>query len=180
MQKDSCYKPLRILAWGKSASYAQRSGDLIYINPYIINRLESSPFKTQVRKFPIDYGFKRMQEAIVNITIPDSFTVKVLPENKKYIVEASDMQFSRISIAEGNHIQVKYGIEINNQKIEPEYYSELRKAYMTAASAMDDQIVLEHIKKVEVAPAVKAAAEENTDRQTDQKPAVKTKKRLKK
>ena len=68
-------------------------------------------------------------------------------------------------------------MEINNPKIEPEYYSELRKAYMTAASSMEEQIILEHIKKADATPAVKAAAEEDKDKPADEKPAVRTKKK---
>ena len=58
------------------------TGQLIYIDPFIIFREDENPFKVEKREFPMDFGVRTEKIYVTNITIPDGYLVDETPPPK--------------------------------------------------------------------------------------------------
>lgn len=145
--KDSLGMPLNIKASFTSGSYAQRNGDMIYLNPQVIDRLWENPFKAPVRKFPVDYAYKRKYTTTVTINIPEGFEVKEQLKDMTAYGGARALSFTRQTKLEGKKMTVTCTTEIKEAQIKPLYYEQLRDLYATMASAGSEQIVLSRIQE---------------------------------
>ena len=154
--KDSIQLPLKMKAWISSSSYAQTNGDLMYINPHILQRRNENPFKSRIRKFPIDYSYMRSHTAVVKLAIPDSFIVKESLYNQSFSVGPDLAIYSRRVQIDSNQFQMVVKLEIKATEIKPKFYTELRDFYTHIVAAEAEQLVLARIKKPVIpAPAVK-------------------------
>jgi transglutaminase-like putative cysteine protease len=151
--QDSVDGPLKISAQGIGASYAQVSGDFIYINPAVVDRLTSSPFKLKDRKFPVDMSYKRAFVTSMNLKIPAGYEVKELPWSVRFSVGPGDATYTRESAAVGGMIQVVMRMTINATIFQPSSYSSLKEFYEKIVTAESDQIVLKKLQALP--PAVK-------------------------
>ena len=71
---DSIYKPVKEIYNVSLTGYAEMIGDMISINPMLLERMEDNPFKMEFRKYPIDYGHTMRNRYILNIKLPDGYT----------------------------------------------------------------------------------------------------------
>lgn len=156
--KDSIYLPLKIRASFSSASYAQKNGDMIYINPQIIDRIWENPLKTAVRKYPVDYGYKSRYTTTITLTIPDGFEVKGKPKDFSTYANARAQSFTRLSKVEGNKIIINCVTETRETIVKPKFYDQLRDYYASIVSGESEQIVLSRIQAPAAAPAAVPAA----------------------
>ncbi len=154
--KDSLENPLNIKINISSPDYAQVNGDIIYINPFVVNRIEENPFKAAVRKFPVDYGYKRSLTSVINLQIPEGYKVKENIEDHKYALGQNYVVYSQHAIVDGNKIQIITKTDINNPKVEAKNYKNLRNLYGQIVSAQSEQIVIEKTNNLE-------SAAKNTD-----------------
>ncbi len=145
--KDSITAPLKLKAWISSPAYAQNNGDLIYINPHILNRSTTNPFKSKIRKFPVDYSYPRSYASTVVLTLPDSFAVKALPKDRSLYVGSSLLSYTQRVQADSNQVRIVTKMDVRETEIKPKYYEELRNFYAQIVGIDSDQLVLERIKK---------------------------------
>jgi len=151
--KDSIDLPLKYKAWISSSDYAQGTGDVLYINPHFLHRSTENPFKTEVRKFPVDYSYQRSYTASLLLTIPEDFEVKETLQNRMFTLGSNLATYKRLVQVDGNQIQLIGDLEIRSTVITPEYYAKLKDFYAQIVSAESEQLVLARVKK----PAVSAA-----------------------
>ena len=50
------------------------------INPFILGRIKSNPFKLKERNYPVDFGYAKKNTFILNIKIPENYTITKIPE----------------------------------------------------------------------------------------------------
>jgi hypothetical protein len=147
---------LRMTARISSGSYAQASGELIYINPAIVDRQITNPFIAEVRKYPVNMLYGRRYTAIVNITIPEGYEIKEMPGDQNVRLGSDDAVFTRIGQADGPTIQLLTNFFINRTDFQPATYAELRQFYERATSLESQQLVLR--RKPAAVPNVTPAA----------------------
>ncbi len=154
--KDSIDLPLKYKAWISSSEYVQGTGDVLYINPHFLHRSTENPFKTEVRKFPVDYSYQRSYTASLLLTIPEDFEVKETLQNRMLTLGSNLATYKRLVQVDGNQIQLISDLEIRSTVITPEYYAKLKDFYAQIVSAESEQLVLAHVKKpaVSASPAV--------------------------
>jgi len=155
--RDTINIPFSIKTFVSSSNYGQCNNDIIYLNPQLINRIWENPFKTQNRKFPVDFSYGRSMETIINITLPDSFEVKEQLENRNLSICANELNYFRYFSVVDNRVQLRTKMEIKKSIISPEFYSQLREFYEKIVACGQEQIVLSRIKK-----APEAAIEQNS------------------
>ncbi|MCU7496876.1 MAG: DUF3857 and transglutaminase domain-containing protein [Ignavibacteria bacterium] len=143
--KDSLELPLNIKASFSSSSYAQKNGDMIYLNPQILDRLWENPLKTPVRKFPVDYAYKSKHTTVIEINIPEGFEVKEKLKDVSVFGGARALSFTRQTKVEGNKLSLCCTMEIKESQIKPKFYDQLRDFYAAVVSATSEQIVLSRI-----------------------------------
>jgi hypothetical protein len=167
--KDTVSVPLSLKTHVSLSGYGQCNGNLIYINPQIINRCSENPFKTQIRKYPIDYAYGISNETVINFTIPDSFEVKEKPVNLNLFVCSNELSFLRHISVEGNRIQYHAKLDVKTSIVLPEYYLQVREFYERIVACEQEQIVLSKIKKNS-----EPALEQNNTSAAGAEPATKT------
>lgn len=121
--------------------YASVAGDMIYLNPFLVERLESSPFTSSVRNFPVEFSYGTRSQYNAMIKIPADYEILEVPENKT--VKFSDKTaYQFISGQEGNTIQLIV-IQLNSDsEIEADLYDDLRQYYASLVDTYSQQIVL--------------------------------------
>jgi hypothetical protein len=154
--QDSLDAPLRIYAEVTGATYAQVSGDFIYVNPTMVDRLIASPFKLKDRRFPVDMSYKRAIVDVTNLKIPPGYEVAELPYSMRLSVGAEDAKYSRESAVEGGVIQVMMRMTFNTTTFQPSSYAVLKDFYEKMVAAESNQIVL---KKLPPAPPKQKASD---------------------
>ncbi|MFZ0453308.1 MAG: transglutaminase domain-containing protein [Ignavibacteriaceae bacterium] len=141
LNKDSLDAPLKIKSQISSSAYVQKSGDLVYINPFMVHRLKENPFKTKVRKFPVDYAYPNSIVIIMNYELPEGYELKEPFSKKGYYLE-NDIAYTRQMMVENNRIQIISKMEIKNSTITPNDYEKLKNIYSQNVSAQSEQLVI--------------------------------------
>ncbi len=144
--KDSVNKPLNLTVWTSSPDYAQSSGDMIYINPFVVNRMRENPFKSAVRKFPVDYGYKSSLTSIVNIKIPAGYKIKESIKDHRYTVGRNYLVYEQEAKVDSGNVQISSRMNVRSIQIDPQYYSKLKELYGLIINAQSEELVLEKIK----------------------------------
>ncbi len=103
--------------------------------------LDTSFVAKAVRKYPLDFGVMDSKESILEITIPDNFTLKYMPENI-----ASDspwLSFNLEYIRKANKIYVKQSTELKKNRITESEYRDFKKFLEVLAKKVKQRIILE-------------------------------------
>jgi len=58
---------------------SELSGNYLLINPFIIDKIATNPFKLKERSYPIDFGYPQTYQYTLKLTIPQSYKIKNLP-----------------------------------------------------------------------------------------------------
>jgi hypothetical protein len=139
--KDSLEMPLEVKSMISSSVYAQKTGEMIYLNPFMVHRLKENPFKTKERKFPVDYGNKSSNYIIMNIILPEGYELKEPFVTKTY-AEGENASYSRQASVDKNRIQILSRMDIKNPIINSSDYDQLRTFYSQIVSAESEQLVI--------------------------------------
>ncbi len=139
--KDSIHMPLILKAFLNGSAYAQTAGDMIYLNPVIINRMTDNPFKSSKRKYPIDFNYLNSKTIVTNITLPEGYELKDKQENKSVKV-GNALTYSRQINADGNLIQIISKFEIKEMQVKPQLYEQAKSLFATMVSSQSELLVI--------------------------------------
>ena len=103
------------------------TGDLVYLNPFLIRWWEENPFKLQERSYPIDFGYKKTFMYIYTLDLGEAFTVESnleetilsLPNNVGRLVLSSKVF--------DNKVNLTLRVDFKESLYVPEYYPYLKK-----------------------------------------------------
>jgi hypothetical protein len=141
--KEDVEKSLVIESNISSTSYSQVSGNMMYVNPSFLGRLEDNPFKEEKRKFPIDYAYPFDHYYKVNITLPSGYVLKECPEPISVNLVDGKSGFIREVTKNGDVLQFSTHFFINKLKFTPDEYSELKQFYNKVISLEAEPLVFQ-------------------------------------
>jgi hypothetical protein len=118
------------------------SGNNIYLNPHLFLREEENPFRSEERKYPVDFGKLTDHNAIVNVIIPEGFEIEKVPENKVFALPEGGGRCSFNFALEGNKLTVATRLLINKTLFQPHEYPSLREFYSRVVAKKAETIVL--------------------------------------
>lgn len=84
----------------------QKTDSLIYINPFVIFKEESNPFRLETRRYPLDLGSRLVKTTTTVILIPEGYVVDELPKNISLELPERTMIFSMNSSVIGNSVYI--------------------------------------------------------------------------
>jgi len=122
--------------------HAQTSGDVIYLNPYIIGRMEENIFKSEQRLYPVDYSTPFDRIYLAKIMIPEGFVIEELPKQKLLALPSNGGKFVYSCSQIGNSINFVSQLIINKSVFSAEEYPNLREFYSQIVAKQAEQIVL--------------------------------------
>ncbi len=118
------------------------TGDVIYLNPFVIAQLDKNPFTAEEREYPIDFG--SLQEVIYTcrITLPEGFTVDEMPQSKVLMLPNNAAKHLYNASLAGNIISITSNFQINRTLFAQTDYPDLREFYNQVVAKQAEQIVL--------------------------------------
>jgi hypothetical protein len=122
--------------------HASVAGNVIYINPFVIAQLESNPFKTEKREYPVDFGSAVEKIYICKFTYPEGYTIDELPQSKVFMLPGNAARYLFNVAQNGNSIVVTSNMQINKNLFLQEEYANLREFYSQVLAKQAEQIVL--------------------------------------
>jgi hypothetical protein len=124
------------------SQHASVAGDAIYINPFVTSQIESNPFKTELRVYPVDYNNPQESMYMCKFTIPEGFVVDALPQSKVLLLAGNAAKYSYSTSQMGNTVQIVSNLQINKSLFLQDEYPHLREFYNQVISKQAEQIVL--------------------------------------
>ncbi|HTY57477.1 MAG TPA: hypothetical protein VMF59_01615, partial [Bacteroidota bacterium] len=134
--------PLYLRARISSSSYAQISGDHIYINPALIDRRTSNPFRAEARTYPVNMPFASRTTTIVTLAVPKGYETKELPSDQNLRLQRDDAVYTRVSRVDGDSIQCVRNLFINQTDYAPGSYADLRRFFERVTALESEPVVL--------------------------------------
>jgi len=143
------FKDIKELDKSAKASYeitigehSTSAGDVIYLNPYITQRIEENPFKSESRVYPVDYGNKTERIYIAQFKIPQNYSVDELPKSKIIALPENAAKFTYNVSQIADHINVTSSFQVNKTLFIQSEYPLLREFYNQVVAKQAEQIVL--------------------------------------
>ena len=115
----------------------------IKINPFLLSRLTTNPFKLNERSYPIDYGFKRSKRYLFSLIIPEDYLIKSLPKNLALRLPNKGGMMMLTTMQKGNTITLLYKFNLNRRVFYPVEYQVLKEFYSQVIKTQDTYIELE-------------------------------------
>ncbi len=117
----------------------------IFFSPLLFLRDKENVFKTDDRKYPVDFGYGFSNTYMINIKIPQGYEVAEFPKPQAFKLPENMGKFSfRSNIANGT-IQIVVDETINAPVITADYYPVLKQFYNQLIEKENEQVVLKKI-----------------------------------
>jgi len=129
----------------KADKISEKFDDLLILNPVLMQYAESNPLKSPDRTFPVDFGFEHSYLYHITISLPESYKIEELPQNKVLQLPDRSAEIRRICQAEGKSIQYFLSMKLNRSVFAPNEYDHLREFFDLYYSMTQEQIVLKKI-----------------------------------
>lgn len=117
-------------------------GDEYYFNPMLFEQIKENPFKTKVRKYPVDYAYPKSKTVIMNLFIPKGFEVVELPKTVKMKLGNNDGVFTYQLNYANNTLSLRFNYSINKDIFLPLEYPDLKEFYNQIITKHAEPIIL--------------------------------------
>ena len=135
-------QPIKITYDYESISGAEDINGKIYLNPLLHLATKENIFLSDTRSYPIDFVFPQMQRYIINITIPEGYTVESKPEDMGIALPNGIGKYIYKVVTNGQLIQLSAQYNLDIPIISPEDYAELKAFYNLMIEKENEKIVL--------------------------------------
>ena len=135
-------EPFKVLHQMKVSDHVTSAGDVLYMNPFLLMRMEANEFSLEKRDYPVNFGspFERMYTC--KIRIPDGFQVDELPQSKVFALPEAGGKFLYNVARLENVISITSIFQINRDIFTQVEYPNLREFYNLVVAKQAEQIVL--------------------------------------
>lgn len=140
--KTKISKPLSLMSKFSSEDLVEEINSKLYINPLLFLTQNENPFKSNERKFPVDFASPWKDNNKVSIQIPSGYKVEFLPEPLA-IGLPDELGLFKFKVTEnGNKINIQSLLQFNSAIITPEYYAILKELYGKIVAKQSEKIIL--------------------------------------
>lgn len=115
--------------------------DRIYLNPFLMEKFTSNPFKLVERTYPVDWGVPSDSKMIVQLTFPEKFEVSAKPETVSLGLPENGGRYLLAMSTEGNTITLNQTIQFNKSVYEPSEYPFIKELYNKIIQSHKSDIV---------------------------------------
>jgi hypothetical protein len=122
--------------------HASQSGDVIYLNPFVVSQYNSNPFKAKDRKYPIDFGSLQENLYMFKLVLPDGYVFDEIPKSKMFMLPENAARYTFNVTQNGNIINITSNLQINRNIFYQEEYLHLREFYNQVLAKQAEQIVI--------------------------------------
>ncbi|MGB3465093.1 MAG: DUF3857 domain-containing protein [Cyclobacteriaceae bacterium] len=119
--------------------------DIIYLNPLIINQYEDNPFEADSRVLPIDFPYGSSQQFVMEIILPEGYTVEELPEPTVFQLPGKGAMYQFSATSLGQKISIVNNLKINKLQYGVNEYEAIKKFFELMITKQGEQIVIKRI-----------------------------------
>jgi hypothetical protein len=123
----------------------QLAGDEIYFSPLFDLAIESNPFVSEERLYPVDFIYPKSRKRIVNIKLPEGYDIVSMPEPIKMNLPDGLGSFLFNISKTPTGINVMSSYNINATIIPAHFYQELKEFYNQRVKKETEKVVLKKI-----------------------------------
>ncbi|KXX68234.1 DUF3857 domain-containing protein [Flammeovirga sp. SJP92] len=121
----------------------EKAGDALVINPLQLLNIEENPFKLEKRNYPVEFPYPLKTRFMVQINLPEGFSVKELPKSTAMsLVDKKSGNLRYLVSQSGNMITILIDFKVNRLVFGPDEYSSLKRFFDEAYSLQNSPIVL--------------------------------------
>ena len=125
-----------------SEDYIEEINEKLYFKPLFFLALETNPFKSEKRDFPIEFLIPWQDKHRIDITLPEGYQLASLPEQKTIALPNKMGIFKYLIQASGNTVSVFSILQFNSPTISTEFYPELKEFYKQVVEKQSEKIIL--------------------------------------
>ena len=118
------------------------SGNIYYIDPFVVEKMEENVFKLENREYPVNFGSPFEKIYMAKITIPEGFEIDELPESKILMLPEKGARYLYNVSKVGNTINIMSNLSVNKSIFNQEEYPNLREFYNQIVAKQAEMIVL--------------------------------------
>ncbi|MEN9838901.1 MAG: hypothetical protein RL177_380 [Bacteroidota bacterium] len=133
--------PVVLNASFRSPTLGDVAGELLLVNPILMNRWETNPFTSVSRNYPIDFDYPLESSLVTIITLPEGYVVESLPENQRFGL-GPDANFTILYAQNEHDVQVMCSYKISKTQFPAAQYDALRGFFDLMVEAQKQQLVL--------------------------------------
>jgi len=142
---DSLYLPLKESYDVVLKNKVSSAGNMVYINPLMFEQIVSNPFKSEERKYPVDFIYPSEKSYLFTLNLPEGSQVVELPKSLILKLEDGSASIQYQAHATGNIVQVSFKINLSKSIYTEVEYSNLRELYSELVKKHAEQIVIKTI-----------------------------------
>jgi hypothetical protein len=122
--------------------HASATGDVIYLNPFVVAQVETNPFKLNEREYPVDFGSPIEKVYMCKISLPQGYVVDEMPQAKVIALPGNAGRYMYNISVLGDNISITSNLQINKNLFVQNEYLNLREFYNQVVAKQAEQIVL--------------------------------------
>ncbi|MFA8451966.1 MAG: DUF3857 domain-containing protein [Bacteroidales bacterium] len=116
--------------------------DLIYLNPILFDRTESNPFTLEERKYPVDYGYPIDRTYMLELNLPEGYTLESIPKPAKIALPENSASFMYTVNQLGSKVTIMCRMKINKRQFQYNEYPFLKEFYNLIVAKNGEMLVL--------------------------------------
>ncbi len=116
--------------------------DIIYFNPFTIDRIESNPFRLEERQYPVDFIYPTKRTYSIKVELPEGYIVEELPRDSRVNLPQRGGSFSCRYKKSDSSIELTVEIDLRKAIYLSEEYKTLKEFYAKIVEEQARQIVL--------------------------------------
>lgn len=121
----------------------EKAGAAYVINPLEILNINENPFKRDERLYPVEFPCPIKTKFMIQVKIPEGFTVKELPKSLNMaLIDKKSGSIRYLVSQNGNTLTLMVDFKINRLVFVPEEYTILKRFFEEAYSIQNSPIVL--------------------------------------
>jgi hypothetical protein len=124
------------------SDHGTEGGGVIYLDPFIANKLAENPFKLEKREYPVDFGSPQEDTYMLSLELPESYEVEELPKTLAVGLPGNAGRYVYSVSRMGNKVSITSTLLITKTLFTPEEYGNLREFYNQVVAKQAEQIVL--------------------------------------
>jgi hypothetical protein len=139
---DSIYMPVKESYDVKIKNGATVAGNQIYINPMLYEQISSNPFKSEDRKYPVDFVSPSDMTYVLKLELPEGSNVIESPKDYSAKINDGSAIFQYHASSMGNVILLTYRFVIKRAVYNEAEYKDLRELFSEMVKKQSEQFII--------------------------------------
>jgi hypothetical protein len=128
------------------SDHSTLGNDVIYINPFIMERMHENVFKQEKREYPINYGYPFDNTYMLTLTIPEGYEIDEIPLPKIISLPNGAGKYTYNITKQGEKLSLVSIMQVNKPMFVQTEYDYLKEFYNQIVAKQSEQIVLKKSK----------------------------------